>query len=170
MGTPFQTNPVQQSQAGSSVSRRILLPLIVLVAGVISYFLLFRSSGRDSPNSIQVAFGPQEQAYAPSIHLGNFKMQEATNFLNQDVKILQGDILNVGDRPVLAISAAIEFRDWNDQVALRETRPLLPPSHVGLKPAQTAHFELSFDRVPRTWNYQMPTVTVNGLKVTYNNK
>jgi hypothetical protein len=170
METPFQTDPVQQSQAGPSASRRILLPLIVLVAGVISYFLLFRSSGRDSRNSVQVAFGPQEQAYASNIHLGNFKMQEATNFLNQDVKILQGDILNVGDRPVLAISAAIEFRDWNDKVALLETRPLLPSSPAGLKPAQTAHFELSFDRVPRSWNYQMPTVTVNGLKVTYNNK
>jgi hypothetical protein len=170
METPFQTNPVQQSQPGPSVRRRILLPLIVFVAGVISYFLLFRSPGRDSANSVQVAFGPQEQAYAPNIHLGNFKMQEATNFLNQDVKILQGDILNVGDRPVLAISAAIEFRDWNDKVALQETRPLLPPSLAGLKPAQSAHFELSFDRVPRSWNYQMPTVTVNGLKVTLNNK
>ena len=126
METPFQTGPVQQSQAGPSVRRRILLPLIVLAAGVISYF--------------------------------------------QDVKILQGDILNVGDRPVLAISAAIEFRDWNDRVALLETRPLLPSSPAGLKPAQTAHFELSFDRVPRSWNYQMPTVTVNGLKVTNNNK
>ena len=170
METPFQTDPVQQSQTGPSVSRRILLPLIVLLAGVLSYFLLFRSSGRDSGSPVQVTFGPQEQAYAPNIHLGNFKMQEATNFLNQDVKILQGDILNIGDRPVLAISAAIEFRDWNDKVALQETRPLLPPSPGGLKPAQTAHFELSFDRVPRSWNYQMPTVKVTGLKLIYNNK
>jgi hypothetical protein len=170
METPFQTDPAQQSLKGTGVSRRILLPLIVLLAGVSSYFLLFRSPGRDSGGLLQVAFGPPEQAYATNIHLGNFKMQEATNFLNQDVKILQGDILNVGDRPILAVSAKIEFRDWNDKVALQETRPLLPPSPGGLKPAQTSHFELSFDRVPRSWNYQMPTVTVNGLKFNNNNK
>jgi hypothetical protein len=170
METPFQTDPAKQSQTGRSAGRRILLPLIVLLAGVTFYFLLFRSSGKNAGSSVQVDFGSREQAYAPNIHLGNFKMQEATNFLNQDVKILQGDILNVGDRPVLAISAAIEFRDWNDKLALQETRPLLPPSPGGLKPAQTAHFELSFDRVPRSWNYQMPVVRVNGLKLIENNK
>jgi hypothetical protein len=166
METPFQNDPAQQSKTSAAASRRILLPLIVLLAGVSLYFVLFRSSPRDSASPLQLAFGPAEQAYAPNIHLGNFTMQEATNFLNQDVKILQGDILNVGNRPVLAISAAIEFRDWNGKVALQETRPLLPPSPGKLKPAQTVHFEVSFDRVPRSWNYQMPTVMVNGLRLS----
>lgn len=170
MEQPFQTDPTRQSQTASNAGRRILLPLIVVLAGVSSYFLLFRSPGRNAGDSSQLAFGPQEQAYAPNIHLGNFKMQEASNFLNQDIKILQGDILNAGNQQVFAINATIVFRDWNDKIGLQETRPLLPPSPEGLKPAQTVHFELSFDHVPRSWNYQMPTVAINGLKLSKNKK
>jgi len=170
MDTPFQNDPTKTLQSVGSRRKPLLVSFVVVFAGVSTYFLLFRSSNPRPQDLARLSFGPQEQAYAPSIHLGNFKMQEATNFLNQDVKILLGDILNAGDTTVLAIDATIEYRDSLDQIALRETRPILPPSHEGLKPGQVAHFELSFDHVPNSWNYQMPRVVVSGLKLTHNKK
>ncbi|MBS1840224.1 MAG: hypothetical protein JSS69_01430 [Acidobacteria bacterium] len=169
VGTPFQSDPTRTPQSAGSTRKPFLLSLIVILAGVGAYFLLFRSSS-PQPQRAHLSFGSLEQAYAPNIHLGNFKMQEATNFLNQDVKILQGDILNAGDTTVLAIDGTIEYRDGLDQIALRETRPLLPPSREGLKPGQIAHFELSFDRVPGSWNYVMPKVQISGLKLSSNKK
>jgi len=53
---------------------------------------------------------PQERAYAPNLRLGNFAMKQAENFLNQEVKIVEGDVLNAGNRTVLAVDATIEFR------------------------------------------------------------
>ncbi len=170
METPFQNDPTKTPQSVGGRRNPFLISFLVILAGVGSYFLLFRSRNSPSQSSLHLSFGPQEQAYAPSIHLGNFKMQEATNFLNQDVKILLGDILNAGNTTVLAIDATIEYRDGLGQIALRETRPILPPSPEGLQPGQVVHFELSFDHVPNSWNYQMPRVTISGLKLTANKK
>jgi len=168
MEVPFQNDPTKSPrEMRSGASRQILLSVIVILAGVGVYFILFRSPQRPaSPAGSRLAFGPQEQGYAPSLHLGNFAMKQAENFLNQEVKIVEGDVLNAGDRTVLALDATIEFRDGLDQVALRETRPLLPASTEGLKPGQVAHFEISFDHVPRSWNYQMPRLAVSGMKLT----
>ena len=170
METPFQVDPANTPQAAGSNRKLLLVSVIVVLIGIGAYFFLFRSPSSEPRGAAHLAFGPQEQAYASKIHLGNFKMQEATNFLNQDIKILQGDVLNAGDTVVAAVEATIEFRDFNDKVALQETRPLLPPFPEGFRPGQVAHFELSFDHVPNSWNYVMPVVTVNGLKLTPNKK
>jgi hypothetical protein len=172
METPFQSDPAKTPQEmRGGATRRLALSLVVILAGVGVYFILFRSPQRTATQrTTRLEFGPQEQAYASSLHLGNFAMKQAENFLNQEVKIVEGDILNAGDRTVLALDATIEFRDGLDQIALRETRPLLPTSPEGLKPGQTVHFEVSFDHVPNSWNYQMPLVTVSGVKLSYTKK
>jgi len=172
MEAPFQNDPTTKpEEMRRSPVRKVALSLIVILAGVGAYFILFRSpQGPASKRAAQLAFGPQEQAYAPNLHLGNFKMSQAENFINQEVKILDGDVLNAGDRTVLAMDATIEFRDSMDQIALRETRRLLPLVQEGLKPGQVAHFSVSFDHVPNSWNYVMPRVTVSGMKLSDNKK
>jgi hypothetical protein len=172
METPFQKNSANKpEEMRDGAVRRVALSLVVILAGVGAYFILFRSPQTFRPQkAAQLPFGAQEKAYAPNVHLGNFAMKQAENFLNQEVKIVEGDVLNAGDRTVLALDATIEFRDGMDQIALRETRPLLPPSPAGLKPGQVAHFEISFDHVPNSWNYQMPLVAVSGMKLTDNKK
>jgi hypothetical protein len=171
MEAPFQSDPGKTPQEmRSGASRQILLSLIVIFAGVGAYFVLFRVPQRSTSESSRLAFGAQERAYAPNLHLENFAMKQAENFLNQEVKIVEGDVLNAGGQTVLALDATIEFRDALNQIALRETRPLLPSPRGGLKPGQTAHFEISFDHVPNSWNYQMPIVTVSGMKLAGNRK
>ena len=91
-------------------------------------------------------------------------MSRAESFLNQEVTYLAGDVLNSGDRAVSGIEATIEFQDEMQQIALRETRPVLFGSSALLLPGKTAHFEISFDHVPPSWNMQLPTVKVAGLQ------
>jgi len=170
METPFQNDPTKTPQSVRSGVKPLLVSVVVVLAGLGAYFLLFRSPNPQQQDAGHLSFGPQEQAYVSNIRLSNFRMQEATNFLNQDIKILQGDVLNAGDVVVVAIDATVEFRDFNDKIALQETRPLLASSPDGLKSGQTAHFELSFDHVPNSWNYVMPKAVVSGLKFSSNKK
>src|SRR5262249_39514003 len=81
METPFQNDPTRAPQEmRGGASRQILLSVIVIFAGIGTYFVLFRSSLRPaSPAGSQLAFGSQEQAYAPNLHLGNFAMKQAEN-------------------------------------------------------------------------------------------
>ena len=91
-------------------------------------------------------------------------MSKAENFLNEEVTYLGGDVVNSGDRALAGIDATIEFQDDMKQIALRETRPLLFGARAVLLPGKTAHFQVSFDRVPTSWNMQMPSVKVAGLQ------
>jgi len=168
METPL-LNPSQPSpqDSRSSVGRQIAISLVVVLLALGAYFFFFKSPQRPaSQGTLPLASGSPEQAYASDVRIGNLAMKQAENFLNQEVKILEGDVLNSGNKVVLAVDGTIEFRDGLDQIALRETRPLVPPSPAGLAPGQIAHFELSFDHVPNSWNYQMPRVTVVGLKLS----
>jgi hypothetical protein len=172
MDTPF-LNPLEKSpqEPRSAASRQIIVSVLVVVLGIGAYFFFFKSPQRRATQSTSpLTSGSPEQAYASDLRIGNLAMKQAENFLNQEVKILEGDVLNSGTKVVLAVDATIEFRDGLDQIALRETRPLVLPSPAGLAPGQVAHFELSFDRVPNSWNYQMPRVTITGLRLSADKK
>jgi hypothetical protein len=136
-----------------------------LLALVAMYLVLFRGPAPNpSVQQTRFPFGPQEQAYAPKLQFANFEMSRAESFLNQEVTYLAGDVMNTGERAVSGIEATVEFQDDMKQIALRETRPVLFGSAALLPPGKTAHFEISFDHVPPSWNMQLPTVTVAGLQ------
>ena len=166
--TPSEKSPQEMP---SGANRHIIVSVLVVLLGIGAYFFFFKSPQRPArQGTLPLAAGSPEQAYASELRIGNLAMKQAENFLNQQVKILEGDVLNTGNKGVVAVDATIEFRDGLDQIALRETRPLVPPSPAGLGPGQIAHFELSFDRVPNSWNYQMPRVTISGLKLSSDKK
>jgi hypothetical protein len=144
-------------------------PLIIALAtlvGIAAMYLVFFRGPAPSPSVSQTrfAFGPAEQAYAPKLQFSNFAMSKAESFLNQEVTYLAGDVLNTGDRPLSGIEATVEFQDEVNQIALRETRPILFGANALLPPGKSAHFEISFDHVPPSWNMQLPSVRVAGLQ------
>ncbi len=144
-------------------------PAIIAVATLLSlaavYLLFFRGPApSSSPTQTRFPFGPAEQAYAPKLQFGNFEMSRAESFIHQEVTYLAGDVLNSGDRTLSGIEATIEFQDDMKQIALRETRPILFGSRALLPPGKTAHFEISFDHLPPSWNMQLPSVEVAGLQ------
>jgi len=134
--------------------------------GVAALYLLFFRGPVPTPSAQkkQLPFGAAEQAYAAKMQFGNFAMSEAENFLHQKVKYLDGDVRNSGERTLAGIEVIVEFRDDLNQIALRERRPILGGAATGLAPGATAHFQVSFDHVPVSWNMQMPTVQVSGLQ------
>lgn len=157
--------PAPQKEPGGVFRHPAVIALTTLF-GVAALYLLFFRGPVPTPSSVKprLPFGVAEQAYAPKLRFGNFAMSEAENFLHQKVKYLEGDVQNAGDRTLTGIEAVIEFRDFMNQIALRETRPVLSGPTIDLAPSATAHFQVSFDHVPDSWNMQMPTVQVTGLQ------
>jgi len=141
---------------------------LATLSGVAALYLLFFRGPMPTPTSLQshFPFNAAEQAYAAKLQFGNFAMSEAENFLHQEVKYLDGDVRNSGDSALSGIEVTVEFQDDMRQIALRESRSILRgPSNV-LPPGQSAHFQVSFDHVPSSWNMQMPAVQVSGLQFT----
>jgi hypothetical protein len=159
-------SPLQKpEQRDGLVLRHPLAIAAATLVGLAAFYLLFFRGPAPTPSAqTRFPFGPQEQAYAPKLQFGNFEMSRAESFLNQEVTYLAGDVLNSGDRTLSGIEATIEFQDDMKQIALRETRPILFGVTAALPPGKTAHFEISFDHVPSSWNMQLPTVQVAGLQ------
>jgi len=144
----------------------ILAAAAVVVIGAAIYF----SPGRQSPpgaapQQAHFVFGEAEQAYAASIHVENIALSRAENFIHQEVTILNAEVVNAGAQAVQRLSVTVEFTDDMHQVVLRESRAVLGSPPAALTPGQRRSFQISFDRVPASWNMQQPTVQVSYLQL-----
>jgi hypothetical protein len=148
----------------------ILIALIVVVAIALSLWTVLKTP--EKPNAtIAISNAPAtmtgaDAAYATSIHIENVALSRAENFLHQEVTILNADAVNAGSQSLANLSVTIEFLDDMNQIVLRETHPILGNPPVELKPAERRSFEISFDRVPASWNYQQPSVRIASLQLT----
>ena len=157
--------PAPQKEPAGIFRHPAVIALTTLFGVAALYLLFFRGPVPTSSDvRPKLPFGAAEQAYAAKLQFGNFAMSEAENFLHQKVKYLDADVLNRGDRTLAGIEVIVEFQDDMNQIALRETRVALGGPSAALAPGATAHFQVSFDHVPASWNMQMPTVQLAGLQ------
>jgi Protein of unknown function (DUF3426) len=136
--------------------------VIIVLAG----FYLW--PGRQSPSrggvqEIHPPFGPAERGYAAKINIENLALSRAANFLNQEVTILTGEVVNTGDRTLREVELSVEFYDDMNQIALRESRLALNSASAPFAPGERRPFEVSFEHIPMSWNMQLPAVHVTGL-------
>jgi hypothetical protein len=123
------------------------------------------SPSRTAVPGLSTKMSSEEQAYAKSIHIENIVLSRAENFIHQEVTILDADAVNAGQQSVAGLAVTVEFFDDMHQVVLRETRGVLGTPPVVLTPGQKRSFSISFDRVPASWNLQLPSVRVTSLQL-----
>ncbi|HKE07114.1 MAG TPA: hypothetical protein VKB48_04745 [Candidatus Acidoferrum sp.] len=157
-------DPREKSKLSPLSVLAAILVLAFLVTGIVLF--LREPETRLSPSSQTSqasAITAEEAAYAKTVRIDNVALSRAENFLHQEVTILDADAVNAGTRAVEALSVTVEFADTLNQVVLRETRPALGTPPSTLAPGQSRHFQISFDRVPASWNMQQPSVHVSYL-------
>jgi hypothetical protein len=143
----------------------VLAAVAVLVIVGALYFLPGRQSPPGAaPPGTHFAFGPAEQAYASRVRVENIALSRAENFLHQEITTLTGELVNGGDRTLRGVEVTIEFSDDLNQIALRETRPVLTPVTASLAGGDHRSFEVSFEHIPSSWNRQQPAVRISGLQ------
>jgi len=159
--------PLQEQRPGGPFRHPAVIAVATLVALAALYLLFFRGPAPLPSQSVaqtRLPFGAEEKAYVPRLEFSNFEMSQAENFLNQQVTYLAGDVLNSGDRTLSGVEAIIEFQDDMKQIALRETRPIFFGPLAQLPPGKSAHFQISFDHIPPSWNQQLPSVQISGIR------
>ena len=147
-------------------SRFALVVAALAVVIVLAAFYLW--PGRQSPSrggaqEVHPPFGPAERAYAPKIKIENVALSRAENFLNQEVTILAGELVNTGERTLSEVELTVQFDDDMNQIALRESRLALHSGNPPLGPGERRAFDVSFEHIPSSWNMQQPAVRVTGL-------
>ena len=154
-----------ESQQNRPFITIVLGAIVVLAICASAWFLFHSPSSNPSTNeaTIKIKMNSAELEYLGNIHVKDIALSRAENFLHQEVTILSGTIVNAGPETVVAMDLTIQFSDQMDQVALRETRGILGSPSVPLGPGQERRFDISFDRVPPSWNMQQPVLRVAHL-------
>ena len=157
--------PGEQPPARGPFSFALMVASAAVVIVLAGFYLW---PGRQSPSRggaqpVHLPFGPAERAYAAKIAIENLALSRAENFLNQEVTILAGDLVNTGERSLRDIELTVEFSDDMNQIALRESRLALTSASPPLGPGERRAFDVSFEHIPTSWNMQQPIVRVTGL-------
>lgn len=143
---------------------------VVVIATIgVSLWALFRTPENRPSSVLQInvpaAMSPEEEVYAKTIRVENIALSRAENFIHQEVTILNADVVNAGAQAVQRLTVTVEFADDMHQVVLRESRGVLGSPPATLAPGQRRSFQISFDRVPASWNMQQPDVRVSYLQL-----
>lgn len=147
----------------------ILAGVLVLATLAAVVWLVVRTP-QEQPSQAEQAnlsakMSAEDTAYIKNIRIENVALSRAENFIHQEVTILAVDAVNSGSQPVEGLSVTVEFLDDLHQVVLRESRGVLGTPASPLGPGQTRTFQVSFDRVPSSWNMQQPFVQVSYLRL-----
>lgn len=162
---PVTTLP---SEPGQSQDEKRSLPVGVIVAlafvavvlvGV--YLLVGRQSGSSAPGE------PSQQAvaYADQLSVGELRMSAEENFLGQQVIYLDGKLTNRGNKTIRRLQVRLFFRDSLNQVVLREDQEVIKARSASLAPGEAREFRLLFDRIPDSWNQQVPQFQLVALEL-----
>jgi hypothetical protein len=137
------------------VASERFFPALLMLAAV-------TSCGRHAPADAPLT--PEAKAYARSLQLSDVSMKATESYLKQRIIEIEGKIGNAGERPLNVVEIYCAFYDNYGQLVLRQRVPIVNQRMGGLKPGETKSFRLPFDEVPDSWNKQMPSLVIAGIK------
>jgi hypothetical protein len=138
------------------------------IVATIAVILIFvsKSSHVATPTQARpLAFGPQEQAYAPNIHYTNIQLAKSENFLNQQFMYINGTVANAGNQAVKQLAMTVDFYDDidNKHLTMHDAETVIGPDDPPLPPHEQRKFSVTIDGYPQNWNQQMPIFHTSGL-------
>jgi len=157
MGSPFSTPQAEQRRSYTPLA----IGAAVIVIGLVAALLMNRAQPQPT--------GPApEDPYAENLKITDVKLSQAQNFVGGSVYYLEGQIANLGGKPVSGATVEAVFRNSLGQVVDRQTQPLTiiekrPGYDDSVSLAQhplTANmqdqFRLTFEHISADWNQGVP--------------
>jgi len=146
----------------------IIAGAVVLLA-IIGMALLSRQAKPSNPGGAGLA---PADPYAADLIFSDIKMSESSSVAGAKQTYLDGVITNHGAKTLTGLTVQVAFRDFNHQLAQKETMPLSlirthqpyvdtePVSAAPIKPGESREFRLIFDHVTESWNQEYPELRV----------
>jgi hypothetical protein len=129
---------------------------------VISLLIAYLEFG-PKPVAEEKKASAEAKAYIAKLGLSDVRMLVKTDYFNQKVLEITGNIANGGDRAVGVVEINCVFRDRAGNVLLNERSAIVSKKMGGLQPGETKAFRLPFDSVPEAWDQQMPRFGIAGI-------
>jgi hypothetical protein len=140
---------------------------LVVLAVLAVWLVLTRRHPEPPPHTVLPV-----AAYAGNLPLSDFAMSESTSLSGGKLTFLDGKIRNAGGATISGVTVQAIFRNDEGLAPQVETLPMAlirvrepyidtqPVSAAPLKPGDEREFRLIFERLPGSWNQQLPEVRV----------
>ncbi len=148
--------------SSNQAKRDVPISKLILAGGSLVSLLLLSSCQKGS--DVRAVSG-EDLAYASQVQISDLHLSAEENFLGQQVVYLDGKITNRGSQVVRQLRIRLFFRDTLNQVVLREEQEILGRRSESLGPGQTHSFQIRFDRIPDSWNREVPQFEIVSLQV-----
>lgn len=159
---PVNDEPEEKEGRGFSIALLLGVAAVAVLVGVV-WFVSSRPTQVVAPAPLP--FGEAEKNYAQRIRFTDIQMSRATNFLGHQVTIISGYAENMGNQTIREMSFALEFRDFSDQVVLREELRFPGKMEPPIEGGRRREFQFNFEKVPASWNQQHPQFHITGLSL-----
>jgi hypothetical protein len=158
---PAAFNPASPSEPNQRNIVSIILGVLLFVAAAAAALFIFVPRHTDAVPDAATQEAPD---YLANIKLADIHLSAEANFLNQQVTYLDGSVTNAGQKTVRQLKVRLFFRDVMERVILKEDHDMLAAQQP-LAPGQTRTFQIRFDRIPESWNRQVPYLQLISLRV-----
>jgi hypothetical protein len=154
---PFEQTPEQKARAKRLrwVAFGVGAVLVIASVGYLEF--------APKPKIEEIALTAEAKGYIRNLKLDNVEMKAKLDYFSQKVVEVQGQITNGGDRKLNVVEVTCVFRDYRNQVILRQRAPIVSAKMGGLQPGETKQFRLPFDEIPASWNQQLPNLVIAGI-------
>ena len=140
--------------------------LVVIIAAIIglAVFGWVRYVSTRPSQALQLTSDARQYVSAGKLPLSEVELKATETYLKQRLVEIVGHIGNKGDRGIDTVELYCVFYDPYGQVVLRQRVPIVRERNGGLKPGETKIFRLPFDDVPESWNRQLPSLVIAGIR------
>lgn len=161
-GVPVNDEPQEKEGRGFPIALLLGIAAVTVLVGVV---WLVSSQPSQVVAPAPLPFGETEKEYARRIRFTDIQMSRATNFLGHQVTIISGYVENMGNQTIREMSFALEFRDFSEQVVLREEVRFPGKMESPIEGGRRREFQFNFEKVPAPWNQQYPRFQIAGLNL-----
>ena len=136
---------------------------------IIGGFLLFglgliglwsAASRPPSADTEPLVFVESAAEFPDYVELPRLGILTSTNYVGHRIRIIEGTIRNVSDRPLRSVELNLAFNDFEGEVVMESQEQGLKSS---LPSGEERRYIFRFENLPPEWNYRVPDVSINRI-------
>jgi hypothetical protein len=141
----------------------LIIGCVALVLGALGYWMFAPGSSSALDRNLTEVVDPT--AVQSMVQLSHPKVAVSENYVGDKIKLIRGSVKNTSDKAIRLVDIRMQFSDYTGKLIQEGVHQAFEPKQRPLEPGGERPFEIAFDKLPRTWNYQPPAMQV--VKVAY---
>ena len=106
-----------------------------------------------------------QAAIQSMLQLGDVNILTSENYVGHRLRVIQGWLKNVSDKPIRMVEVKFTFTDYDGKSVQESVHRTFEPTQRPIDPGTEYRFDINFENLPRGWNYRIPVTEI--VKIGY---